>query len=283
MKTHILPKLSISATAWFKTALLALSASTMLSSAHAATIVEGEFQVIGNLNGGAGDQLGISVTTGSEGYSTGNNGIGVGGLDGSFNAPILDYAFHTSGSGFTESLGGVAPLISTTSTGAAADGSTVRIWAGTTPDGTFSNADQTVFSRPGDVSGTVDISGLTSGSLYIFFGTRTQNSDTYEVTFTLTGPGQTPENLTSGVVVARNAAAGQRDQGGDTDNTFFVYRADFADAAAYDTLSYTYDHTNSNSAIRARYVGTVLTGVPEPSTTALLGLGGLALILRRRK
>ena len=27
----------------------------------------------------------------------------------------------------------------------------------------------------------------------------------------------------------------------------------------------------------------VITGVPEPSTTALLGLGGLALILRRRK
>jgi hypothetical protein len=40
---------------------------------------------------------------------------------------------------------------------------------------------------------------------------------------------------------------------------------------------------NQNPADFSAITGIVITSVPEPSTTALLGLGGLALILRRRK
>lgn len=46
---------------------------------------------------------------------------------------------------------------------------------------------------------------------------------------------------------------------------------------AYDIF---YDHTGGEG---ARKISLVITTVPEPSSSALLGLGGLALILRRRK
>ena len=53
------------------------------------------------------------------------------------------------------------------------------------------------------------------------------------------------------------------------------------DAGVY-TLSVTENNMGGGGAY-AIYNGVTLTAVPEPSSTALLGLGGLALILRRRK
>ena len=55
----------------------------------------------------------------------------------------------------------------------------------------------------------------------------------------------------------------------------FVTRIDFVNDLGYDTISYT-----SNG---SRLVGAVVTAVPEPSTLALLGFAGLALMLRRRR
>lgn len=54
------------------------------------------------------------------------------------------------------------------------------------------------------------------------------------------------------------------------------------------TFTWTYDSDRSNSLARAHTIDNVtLTGtavaVPEPSSSVLIGLGGLALILRRRK
>ncbi len=43
------------------------------------------------------------------------------------------------------------------------------------------------------------------------------------------------------------------------------------------------EHTSPAGDNTVNYSNIVVDAVPEPSTTALLGLGGLALILRRRK
>jgi hypothetical protein len=201
------------------------------------------------------------VTSGSEGYSTGTDGFGTGGLDGSFNGAIQDYAFHTTGTGsLVESLGGAADLITTTNAGGqSSDSPGIDIWAGSSTAGA---ADQTTWSRPGTPVGSVDISGLTSGSLYMFFGTRVGAGDTYDITFSLSDSNETltPLNLSE---VGINTTS----QGGTANNTWFVYRADFADAAGYDTLTFSYDMTSSNTQARHRWSGVVLTAGGEPSNT----------------
>lgn len=241
--------------------------------ANAATLVTGQFQLIGDTNTPGGTNPGISVTPGQEGYSTGADGLGTGGLDGTFNAPIADYAFYTTGTGsLVETFGGTASLINTpTNAGATTDGAGLSIWAGSSTAGA---ADQTAWARPGKVDGTVNISGLESGSFYMFFGTRVQTGDTVDLSFSLTGAGQTTLNLTE-------IGINSRSEGGTSDNSWFVYRVDFADAADYDTLTYTYDPTDTNLA-RSRFGGTVLTAIPEPSVALLSGLGVLALLRRRR-
>ena len=71
--------------------------------------------------------------------------------------------------------------------------------------------------------------------------------------------------------------------GGGDGNTYFTFTTvvDTTDPLA--DLSISID-SNSGSSGQFAFAGyTVTSPVPEPSTTALLGLGGLALILRRRK
>ena len=257
---------------------LAATAGLIVSSgtaSAAATLLQGEFQAIGDTNTfPIPTNPAISVTSGSEGYSTGRDGYGTGGLDGTFNGSILDYAFYTSGSGFAESFGGAASLINMpSSSGTSTDGGGLSLWAGSSTAGAV---DQATWARPGVVSGTVDTSGLASGSLYMFFGTRVGSGDTYDISFSLSGTGQTTLNLEE-LNVNNTSLGGANIQ----NNTWFVYRADFADAAAYDTLTYTYAGDNTTPA-QSRFAGTVLTAVPEPST-ALLGGLGLLLLMRRRR
>lgn len=246
------------------------------NSAYSATLVNGEFRTIGDTNS-AGQSVNpaVSVTSGSEGYSTGNDGYGTGGLDGSFNGSILDYAFYSNSSGITENLGGAGSYINTPTGSPNADvANAFDVWAGAPTSGA---ANSDLYMRADNIVGTVSLSGLTSGSLYMFFGTRVGIADLYSVTFTLSGSGQTDVTLTQTGIYNLS-------QGGTQNNTWFVYRADFADAAGYDTLTYEYDYTSSatNSA-RGRFGGLVLTSVPEPSSAMLLGLAGAAMLLRRRR
>ncbi|MBT7959399.1 MAG: PEP-CTERM sorting domain-containing protein [Akkermansiaceae bacterium] len=65
--------------------------------------------------------------------------------------------------------------------------------------------------------------------------------------------------------------------GDESDTTFFGVVAD-----GTGTITGTWDHLDTDGG-EARWGGIQFEQIPEPSTTALLGLGGLALILRRRK
>ncbi|MFC5049897.1 PEP-CTERM sorting domain-containing protein [Rubritalea spongiae] len=68
-------------------------------------------------------------------------------------------------------------------------------------------------------------------------------------------------------------------------NSESVFTIDFTTTAANETLSILYAQTadGGGSADNVGIAAITLAAVPEPSSTALLGLGGLSLILRRRK
>lgn len=120
------------------------------------------------------------------------------------------------------------------------------------------------------VDGTVDITGLTAGSLFVLYGTF---ADPNEVTLTLSGAGQTD------IVVS----GGSLDPTGNTPlNSLTQFDFDNADLL-FDTLTLSYTNGDIDGS-RARFSGVVLTGqIPEPSSAMLLGLGMTAFILRRRK
>ena len=99
----------------------------------------------------------------------------------------------------------------------------------------------------------------------------------------------TPNNFSYAVLDAAPGARGNEDWGvaGDTDIAYSASNSGHIDLVV-DTSSFTggsffiaFNDNGWNSATKIDNV--MVTSVPEPSSAALLGLGGLALILRRRK
>lgn len=116
-----------------------------------------------------------------------------------------------------------------------------------------------------DFTGTIDITGLASGSIYLFSGNY--NAGGFSITATMSGTALT--DVLSGELHGGGQVGGQN---------IFATRIDFVNDEGYDTITY----TSSGS----RYVGTVVTNVtavPEPSSMAVFGLGGLLCLLRRRR
>lgn len=269
------------------TMIAALALAVMVGSAPAATLVQGSLQSIGESQGagGATNIAGVSVTPGHEGYSlsdgvaNGDEGLNTGGLDQSFNNPIIDYAFYTTTGGstaITELVGGSSSIIGT-ATGTGTNSSTtpqMRIWSTSVPNGAFDNYDFTDMGRPYNVTGTINISSLSSGSVYLFFGLNNSSAETTTIDLSMSGSGQTtvdPAALVLAGVTPVNATK--------------VVRYDFSDAQNYDTItwSYVFSSTSATNPNRARFGGVVVTGIiPEPATLALLGLGGLLMIKRRK-
>lgn len=153
----------------------------------------------------------------------------------------------------------------------------------TLPDGTTSfTADTT--AQASDVSFTVDTSAYTSGTVYVVFGTF---ADFAQVSVT-----DGTNTLTSGFLGNTDSNAPF-----DTTGTAFDFSGtalattgtaiaafEFDNASATGTsLDFRQINTDLDGS-RARFYGVIVDGVvPEPSSTALLGLGALGLIIRRRR
>ena len=149
------------------------------------------------------------------------------------------------------------------------------VWIGNDPGTGFSGGDPaniagTDWTITGAqiVSGSFDISSFTSGTVYVMAGGY-QNP--FQTGITMSGVGQADLSELSGSIVPPNS------------RNMYVTAFTFDNAdQLFDSIQFDYTGSAAN---RARFMGVVVDGVavPEPSTTALIGLGGLALILRRRR
>lgn len=118
-------------------------------------------------------------------------------------------------------------------------------------------------------SGTIDISGFSSGTIYLLAGAF---SSTLPVNLSMTGTGQTTLTADNGTL----STAGNRNM--------YVFAYDFDNTGGlYDEISYSILNVSaSNTSNRARFMGVVVDAIPEPSAALLGGLGLLALLRRRR-
>ncbi len=101
------------------------------------------------------------------------------------------------------------------------------------------------FARAAEVTGTIDISSLTVGTVYIPHGTFINN---WTVTLTMSGPGQDD-------IVVTDTQGGN----GPGTNLGWISEFNFVDAAAYDTITYNYTNADRDGS-RARFMGVILTG-----------------------
>lgn len=120
---------------------------------------------------------------------------------------------------------------------------------------------------------------ITSGTSYVFamegFGGSVDNTSA-SATFDILTVGSTSQRLT----VTNDATVSFTDADGQDWEAAFVFNKD-----AYGDVVRNTSHLAGGQATddQAILTFTNVTAVPEPSSTALLGLGGLALLMRRRK
>jgi hypothetical protein len=230
----------------------------------------------------------LSVFDGAAGYdNTGTLTTNPPLLTGIFgDGTVLDYNFvgnNGTGSALTTYASGTAGRIPTpVSPAANVDGSGEdwsNVWTVTDPVGFTTTKDHAptgvagaarTFARSAEVDGSIDISGLASGTLYFPHGTFINQ---WSLTLTMSGPGQ----------VDQTAFDSQISNGPGT-NFGWITDFTFDDAAAFDTITYNY-HNNDTDWSRARFMGVILDGtaaIPEPSTLGL-GLFGVALLTACRR
>lgn len=238
-------------------------ATALTSGAHAAVVFQFDYQMSGGVNQ--------------------NTALGWTGVDAPKNASDDNASAPGTRS---DTAGGVTATLTTDTNGSwitARGGDSEN--RGTAITGTSWNGmvEDTIAARGGSGTVTVNLSGLTSGLTYTL---TTWHNDSFD------GAGANPgfavdlgHTITPSIVAG--SIVGTVDLGAST-NVRDGARSD----SDFDTsvISFTTTGTTAeillDSASTGNYLiisGMQLTSVPEPSSAALLGLGGFALILRRRK
>lgn len=194
-----------------------------------------------------------------------------------FNNPVVAYRFWNNPTSTTFGTyaqgGGIVSDLTTTD--AAFQGQTsVSLWETTASNGSAfdTTADFSSSTAIGNLDlgavGHVDITGMSSGSLYIFYGAYRA---TASLSLSMTGSGS-----------ASNIDITQLHNGDFANNNeYYFARVDFTNEDNFTSLDYTIA-----SGINHRFAGVVLTApapVPEPNSAALLGALGFLVLLRRRR
>ena len=239
---------------------IAVTVGASMNPVSAATLTLGETVLISYDK----SEFNISVYPGKASYS---------GFDGTVtgvfgDGTVLGYRFFNSNDGVFASYadyGIVAPATATDPHDRSE--SWANVWTTTDPGVDFATtADYTTdtLARGSGITGTIDISGLGSGTVYVICGGLKND---LSLTLTMSGAGQTD------IQAEYSVNPGSL-------NKFWVIPFDFSDAGGYDTITYTYTFSEAR---RGRFVGVIADGIPEPMTLSLLALGGLGLIIRRRR
>ncbi len=228
----------------------------------------------------------ISVFDGAASYDDSGRDANAVGLANTFgDGTVLSYNFvgnAGTGSALTTYASGGARIPTPTAPAANVHGNGedwANVWTTTDPSGFTSamNHNPTgvagaanTFARAAEVDGTIDISSLTLGQIYIPHGTYVNN---WTLTLTMSGAGQ------ADIVASETQGAN-----GTGRNFGWITEFNFTNEGQYDTVAYNWTHADRDGS-RARFMGVILDGtvVPEPSAIALLGLGGLGFLLRRRR
>ena len=225
-------------------AILALTATHQVSAAELTlvTTVEVWHQ---DLEG----KFNVSVYPGKASYS-GKSGAVTGDFG---DGTVLDYRFfHSPGNVFSTYADGGAGLAGpATATNSNGDGEAwADAWTVTDPGVNFSSTadfvgnDLKTLARSQGITGTVDISGLGSGTLYFIYGSYESPNTVF---LTMSGGCQ---DLTE---------SHTEDPPGR--NIIWISSFNFADADAYDTITYSYTNTDTDGS-RARFMGVIVDGVP---------------------
>jgi hypothetical protein len=130
------------------------------------------------------------------------------------------------------------------------------------------------FRSLGGAVGTVNISGLATGSVHVFYGAFNATPSVSAV--------MRDSNMVLPDIIISNAHLN-----GDAANRTEYYWAElgFVNDGGYDTIEYTWLADGVGFTGNGRGFGSVLTGtvVPEPSSLVLMGLGSFGVLLRRRR
>jgi hypothetical protein len=255
--------------------------------AHAATISAGTATLVTSNATGSGGTAGpyrLSVFDGKASFRPAGASSSTTLGDGT----LLDYRFVTS----TTASGGSFPTYADSGSGnristftaptanistSAPEDSWVNFWTTNDPGTNFSsvtpnfNDSEITHARANRANGTIDITDLTSGTLFFVHGNFLSQT---EIVLTMSGIGQT------------NVVRTYLDTSKVNTNRGWITNFDFDNSdGLYDTITFAYrtDLDGDGSVTRGRFAGVMLDAIPEPSTSLLI-LGSLAgFCLRRRR